>query len=120
MYYWTRGSDELGAHDLDGRERWLGERGAGKRDAGDLQRHGQTCGGWRSGMGRWMGAGNGGRDAWLLHAVGWYLEYASTWIDAVLMISPSKLCALEAVPAEGRGGGVALALVEKTGGGGER
>ena len=43
-----------------------------------------------------------------------------TWIDAVLMISPSKLCVLEAVPAEGRGGGVALALVEKTGGGGER
>ena len=58
----------------------------------------------------------------MLHAVGWYLEYASprTWIDAVLMISPSKLCVLEAVPAEGRGGGVALALVEKTGGGGER
>ena len=43
-----------------------------------------------------------------------------TWIDAALMISPSKLCVLEAVPAEGRGGGVALALVEKTGGGGER
>ena len=62
----------------DGRERWLGERGAGKRGAGDLQRHGQTCGGWRSGMGRsWMGAGNGGREAWLLNAVGWYLEDAS-------------------------------------------
>ena len=43
-----------------------------------------------------------------------------TWTDAALMISPSKLCVLEAVPAEGRGGGVALALVEKTGAGGER
>ena len=78
MYHWTRGSDELGAHDLDGRARWLGERGARKRGAVDLQRHGQTCRGWRSGMGRsWMGAGNGGREAWLLNAVGWYLEDAS-------------------------------------------
>ena len=30
----------------------------------------------------------------------WYLEYASTWIDDVLMTSPSKLCVLEAVPAQ--------------------
>ena len=51
---------------------------------------------------------------------GLVLRRRLTWIDAALMISPSKLCVLEAVPAEGRGGGVALALVEKTGGGGER
>ena len=51
---------------------------------------------------------------------GLVLRRRLTWIDAALMISPSKLCELKAVPAEGRGGGVALALVEKTGGGGER
>ena len=55
MYHWTRGSDELGAHDLDGRERWLGERGTGKRGVPE------TC----SVMGRHVGAG---AKAW---ADGW-------------------------------------------------